>query len=397
MSQRPYGRACARLSQLRTVPGGACREQAQRKFMQSWCGRLTTCLLLAIMCFWSNASLAVGPPTGPSTKCPPVVAITVASGGNYHNDLVCSTNGLDGTWVAPSHGTLLDPLIYNYADYTNNGDGALSDTFTVLDDSNGTIIFNVTVLPSASAITVTPVSLPNPAISSSYSQTLSATGGVAPYSYSISSGSLPAGVSFSSGGVFSGTPTASGAFPVTVAVHDSTTPTALTGSKSYSLAVAFPTLVISPATPPSAAINQPYSQQLSTGGGTAPYTYTIQGVTPLPAGLSLSASGLVSGTPTALGSATVSVVTHDSTGGTGPAQNVQSITFTVVATPPPVAGAVSAVVAYGSSANPITLNLSGGAATSVAVASAAAHGTATASGTSITVAGLEVPPPLVAV
>ncbi|MDZ5637411.1 Ig-like domain-containing protein, partial [Janthinobacterium sp. GMG1] len=48
------------------------------------------------------------------------------------------------------------------------------------------------------------------------------------------------------------------------------------------------------------------------------------------------------------------------------------------------AGAVSATVAYGSSANPITLNLSGGAATSVAVASGASHGTATASGTSIT-------------
>ncbi|WP_339427059.1 Ig-like domain-containing protein, partial [Pseudomonas proteolytica] len=50
----------------------------------------------------------------------------------------------------------------------------------------------------------------------------------------------------------------------------------------------------------------------------------------------------------------------------------------------PIAGAVSTTVAANSSANTITLNLSGGAATSVAVASAASHGTATASGTSIT-------------
>ena len=54
------------------------------------------------------------------------------------------------------------------------------------------------------------------------------------------------------------------------------------------------------------------------------------------------------------------------------------------ALPAPTAGAVSATVAANSSANPITLSLGGGAATSVTVSSAASHGTATASGTSIT-------------
>ena len=51
---------------------------------------------------------------------------------------------------------------------------------------------------------------------------------------------------------------------------------------------------------------------------------------------------------------------------------------------PPIAGAVSLTVAAYSSANPVTLNLSGGTATSVAIAEAASHGTAVASGTSIT-------------
>nr|WP_308811077.1 autotransporter domain-containing protein [Pseudomonas protegens] len=49
-----------------------------------------------------------------------------------------------------------------------------------------------------------------------------------------------------------------------------------------------------------------------------------------------------------------------------------------------MANAVSATVAANSSANPITLNITGGAASSVAIATAASHGTATASGTSIT-------------
>jgi hypothetical protein len=72
--------------------------------------------------------------------------------------------------------------------------------------------------------------------------------------------------------------------------------------------------------------------------------------------------------------------TASNTGGTSAPATV-SIT---VKLPAPIAGAVSATVTWNTSNNPITLNLSGGAATSVAVTSQAAHGTATASGTSIT-------------
>lgn len=50
----------------------------------------------------------------------------------------------------------------------------------------------------------------------------------------------------------------------------------------------------------------------------------------------------------------------------------------------PVAGDVTATVAANSSANAVTLALSGGAASSVAVTTAPGHGTATASGTGIT-------------
>ena len=74
------------------------------------------------------------------------------------------------------------------------------------------------------------------------------------------------------------------------------------------------------------------------------------------------------------GSVNVTVTTPGGT--SGPA------TYTYVAAP--LANNVSATVAYNSSANPITLNITGGTPTSVAVASGAGHGTATASGTSIT-------------
>ena len=79
----------------------------------------------------------------------------------------------------------------------------------------------------------------------------------------------------------------------------------------------------------------------------------------------------------AAGTVDVTVTTSLGTSPTGVADKYTYVT-------PAVAGAVSATVAYGSSANPITLNLSGGAAAAVAVSTAASHGTATASGTSIT-------------
>lgn len=47
------------------------------------------------------------------------------------------------------------------------------------------------------------------------------TGGVAPYSYSLSSGALPDGVSLNSDGSFSGTPTTAGSFAFGVTVTDS--------------------------------------------------------------------------------------------------------------------------------------------------------------------------------
>lgn len=55
-----------------------------------------------------------------------------------------------------------------------------------------------------------------------------------------------------------------------------------------------------------------------------------------------------------------------------------------VVTGPPVAHAVAQAVAVNSSNDPITLNISGSSATSVAVATNGSHGTATASGTAIT-------------
>ena len=54
-----------------------------------------------------------------------------------------------------------------------------------------------------------------------YSETLSATGGTPPYTWSMASGSLPTGLSLSSSGVISGTPGSTGPFTFRVFVQDS--------------------------------------------------------------------------------------------------------------------------------------------------------------------------------
>lgn len=90
-------------------------------------------------------------------------------------------------------------------------------------------------------ITVTPLSvttttLPNGTVGTAYSQTLSATGGSAPYTWSVSSGTLPAGLTLNTAGLISGNPTTTGTSPFTVLATDSANP-ATTATQSLSITV----------------------------------------------------------------------------------------------------------------------------------------------------------------
>src|SRR3546814_13669416 len=73
---------------------------------------------------------------------------------------------------------------------------------------------------NASTITLSPAALRDGAVGTAYAQTLSASGGTAPYTFSVTAGSLPAGLSLASDGTLSGTPTASGASAFTVEARD---------------------------------------------------------------------------------------------------------------------------------------------------------------------------------
>jgi len=107
------------------------------------------------------------------------------------------------------------------------------------------VVFNLygdpTIIPRRSTqIDITNESVPNGRVGKAYSVTLSAIGGVAPYTWTIESGSLPPGLTLSSNGVISGTPTSPGLYVFTVQVNGG--PDGL-GTKQFSVMIDFPAYI----------------------------------------------------------------------------------------------------------------------------------------------------------
>ncbi|MCB1228584.1 MAG: putative Ig domain-containing protein, partial [Verrucomicrobiales bacterium] len=151
------------------------------------------------------------------------------------------------------------------------------------------------------SITMSPVTLPNGTVGTPYSQTLTASGGVAPYTFAVTTGSLPAGLSLNtSTGAITGTPTSTSAASFIITVTDST---GCNASNSFTVTPACPVITVTPNPLSSGTVGTAYSASPSASGGIAPYTWSATG---LPAGLSINPStGAITGTPTASGSATI--------------------------------------------------------------------------------------------
>ena len=109
----------------------------------------------------------------------------------------------------------------------------------------------------------------------------------------------------------------SASFPITAGAAVGTTQvTATIGPSSASadvtVSVAPPLLVLPAQTLPPATVNVPYSHQLIATGGTTPYTWSpILILVGLPPGLTLSPSGVLSGTPPTAGTPSFTVQVQD--------------------------------------------------------------------------------------
>jgi hypothetical protein len=219
-----------------------------------------------------------------------------------------------------------------------SGTPTASGTFPfqlMVTDNNGltaTGSLSITI-GTGGSITIAPATLPGATVGTAYSQTLTASGGQAPYTFAIITGSLPVGLTLNATtGVISGTPTLPGSAGFTVQATDSTR---ATGQAALSIAVtgAVGPVTITTTSLPDGTVGTAYSQTVAATGGTTPYTFSITTGT-LPAGLTLDpASGTISGTPTAVATSSFTVTVTDSASGT--AKQALTITTAVALTVTP--------------------------------------------------------------
>ncbi len=102
---------------------------------------------------------------------------------------------------------------------------------------------SITVTGTATGLTLSPSTLPNGTFGVAYSQTFSAGGGTAPYTYSVTAGALPGGLTLNtSTGALTGTPAGAGSFSFTVKAQDSASNAA---SHGYTLTIGTATPTIS--------------------------------------------------------------------------------------------------------------------------------------------------------
>ena len=167
----------------------------------------------------------------------------------------------------------------------------------------------------------------------SYKFLLVASGGVQPYTWSITSGQLPPGLSLNSDGVISGTPTTLGKFNFVAQVVDSQSPTKAVDTLNASITINS-TLTLPVTSLPSGTVGSGYNATITAANGLQPYSYVQANAAqaPLPPGLTMITTpgqngspnvATISGTPTAAGTYSFTVQANDA------ASEVATANFTI--------------------------------------------------------------------
>ncbi|GLZ42378.1 hypothetical protein Acsp05_60020 [Actinokineospora sp. NBRC 105648] len=273
----------------------------------------------------SAASPSVTPNQSPSLTfpAPPAGEVGVA----YSRQLTVTNGTAPVTWSI-SAGALPDGLTLASATGLLSGTptaaGSFSSTVRVVDASGLTATKAVTlVIAAAPALVFAPA--PGE-VGVAYSQQPTLTGGTGPFTWAVTAGGLPAGVTLnSSTGLLSGTPTAAGSFAVTIAATDSF---AQTAARTVTVVIAARPTFTDGALP-SGQVGLAYSHSFEVAGGVGPLVWSIPAGSP-PAGLALTpGTGVLSGTPTAVGSSSFTVVVTDANNQTAS----KAVTLVVTAGP----------------------------------------------------------------
>ncbi|MFM1802658.1 MAG: hypothetical protein RJA81_2010 [Planctomycetota bacterium] len=245
------------------------------------------------------------------------------------------SNGFEN--ADPIAATYYKRTIISVASGDFNGDGQIdvvslgSPALTIVSSSNVENQYGMSLIGNSLNNTfqlpyLTADFLPNGIVGSAYSQQLTASGGNAALGYSFAldptSFVLPAGLTLSPNGLISGTPTQSGTFQLFIKI---TQPNGLTGSSYINLVIDSANVnpvVITPGALPNAVAGLNYQVQLTSTGDPSTWSVT-QGS--LPAGLTLSSDGLLSGLPQAIGNYQFQVSAVGANGQTGQINYVMTV------------------------------------------------------------------------
>lgn len=298
-----------------------------------------------------TAALAVTPaPAGSSTQfsaagsvaaSSPIVSYTWAFG-----DGATTTTSTDTTThVYQTAGTYQAQVTVTDANGTSTAVVYTGQAVLRNGSAGATARASVTIAGPVPGPSITTTTLPPATAGAPYHATLSVAGAI-PVTWSATT--LPAGLSLSTAGVLSGTPATAGSATIIVTATPASGPSS---SKTLTLAVnAAPVLGSLSTTTTTGTF---YTQTVPISGGTAPFIWSASG---LPAWLTLSAAGVLSGTPTTAGSVAFTLQVRDANGAT--AARPYTVTVNTPAagqppTPPPVKAppappTFAAIVARGS-------------------------------------------------
>ena len=206
-------------------------------------------------------------------------------------------NGIDSaTPISTGIHSIVVTLTHDGEPMNSGVESGYSRTSDDADDNNGDLTLDLGFM--CPPFIILPNSLPAATQYLAYSgATFTATGGTAPYTWSVVQGSLPTGINLSSGGVLSGTPTSE---PRTYSLRVRATDSfGCADDKDYTLIVNCPTIAVNPVLMIAAQQFSSYTVNFAASNGTAPYTYSVTAGT-LPQGLTLNTStGVLTGIPTA--------------------------------------------------------------------------------------------------
>jgi hypothetical protein len=305
-----------------------------------------------------------------NTSCSPTKNDTALGDcGSLTNITVTSV-----TFTAPQTTTTL-PLSVSLV-VTSNTNSSVTQTVSI--DVVTPPVFTITPLPNNQ-----PTVLPNGSNGIPYSQTIAATGGVAPLSFVVTKGSLPTGLQLNAKtGAIVGTPsgpTVAQPNPVvfTITLSDNGTPP-VTTTEIYQISInPAPVLSIQAISPlASGFVNATYNNAISTSGGVTPLTWSLiansgglpaGAIAGLPPGLTLNTiNGQVTGIATQDGAATYPqqyVFTVKVTDSTLPASQLQSKQFAITIQKPSVLQITPTTLPAGTAGTPyapFTIGATGG-------------------------------------